>query len=311
MVETGFARSTTSSARRGPPTPAAFRAETLEVVRLDLVAQRNDIGAAPRLSAEPIPVLRRDDPHAVLERLRIDVLAAFSGYGPARAQTVEEGVTIGSAVGPVEESFQRIAELEVARDGRIAVVDEGDGSVLVLDPEGRFLLRFGGSGEGPAEFGYIGASALAGDTLVVLDREGGKLAYFALDGTLLRTRRTGFSVSRHGFPARMHALGGGDPVLEGASGCSTPPRQGEDTQWRLVHIPADSPDPVVLRREARGDALAVYAKRPPLFCAVLDVPSAPPRGWRSALGGSLCSAPAPRPRWACTAGPPSGAECRI
>jgi hypothetical protein len=201
------------------------------------------------------------------------VVAAIAAYGTAGAQTVEEGLTIGSAMGPAEESFQRINELEVAADGRIVVVDEGTRLVLVFDRHGRFLLQFGGKGEGPAEFEDIGASALAGDTLVVLDTENMKLAYFGLDGTLLRTRRMGFSVFRHGFPARMHALRGGDLVLEGTSGCTPPlPREGEDTQWRLLLIPADSTEPIVLRREARGDALVVYTKSPPVSCSVLDLP---------------------------------------
>lgn len=191
---------------------------------------------------------------------------------PCAAQSAEETLDIGAVDGPVHEIFENIVTVEVAGDGSILVLDAGDGSIRVFDTSGRFVTRFGGRGEGPAEFAHIGASALVGDTLVVLDRNVAKLVSFSLGGELLETRRTSFSVGAHGFPIRMHAVSGGGLLLEGATGCSVPRREGRDTQWHLVLIPREGPDPVELRREDHGRSLAVYGTDGGTFCGVLPLP---------------------------------------
>lgn len=198
------------------------------------------------------------------------------------AQVVTETLALGTALGKAEESFERIAGLEVAPDGRIVVLDDGDATVAVFDRTGRLLTVFGGAGDGPGEFRTIGASAIAGDTLIVLDRAHGRLTRFALDGSVLDTRRTGFAVGRHGFPDRMDALADGSLVLQAGSGCRIPPpEEGTDTQWRLLVLPPSAgaatgtTEPVEIHREERGDAIAVYGTAGGTFCGVLSFPFAP------------------------------------
>lgn len=221
-------------------------------------------------AAAGIPVHRPGSARAAGLVLAVSGLAAAHSPPPVLGQQVERTLTLGTAIGPQEASFVRIADVEVAGDGRIVVLDEGTGWISVFDRDGHFLQRFGGKGEGPGEFGYIGAAALTGDTLIVLDRNGGKLVYFLLDGTLLDTHRSGFSVHFHGFPIRLYPLPGGGLVLEGRSGCSLPRREGEDTQWRLVSIAPG--EPAVLRRQDAGNILAVYGTEGGVFCTTLDMP---------------------------------------
>jgi hypothetical protein len=192
----------------------------------------------------------------------------------AAAQSVEETLTIGVVDGPPEQTFERIAAVHATSDGRIVVVDEGDASIRVFGSGGKFLARFGGTGEGPAEFRHVGAAALSGDTLTVLDRNGGKLVRFTLGGELIDTRRTDFAVSAHGFPLRMNALRDGALIVETASGCSIPPREGTDTQWRLLRIEPDGPALTELRKADVGGRLAVYG-RGASFCTVIPLPFRP------------------------------------
>lgn len=56
--------------------------------------------------------------------------------------------------------------------------------VLVFDTAGVYLRTIGREGDGPGELKY-GALGMRGDTLVIHQGWGGRLAWFALDGTLL------------------------------------------------------------------------------------------------------------------------------
>jgi hypothetical protein len=230
----------------------------------------------------------------------------------ACGQSAELTLTVGTAIGPEEASFVRIADVEVARDGRIVVIDEGTSRISVFDANGQFLQRFGGKGEGPSEFLHIGAAALTGDTLIVLDRSGGKLVYFTLDGSFLDTRPSGFSVHEYGFPGRLYPVRGGNLVLEGVSGCSLPRVEGEDTQWRLMMI-RPGKEPVTLRRRDAGTMLAVYGTTDRgTFCTTLGLPFGAPPLVAVRADGVLASAVGGSPRVALYGDPtPSSADVPV
>lgn len=187
-------------------------------------------------------------------------------------QEAPSPLTLGSALGSVEDAFQSIVSVAVTSDGRWIVADEGDASVRVYDPSGRLLARFGGVGEGPGEFRHLGAASLTEDTLVVLDREGGKLVSFTLAGKMANTRPTDFSVSRFGFPERLIPISSGGLLLETASGCGFPRRDDADTIWRLLHLAPGKSEWRILHAVDRADAMAVYGRPPRSFCTVVDIP---------------------------------------
>ncbi len=98
---------------------------------------------------------------------------------------------LGSEEDEEEAVFDRILAVDFTEDGRIAVVDEGSQVVSVFSAQGSLLARWGGRGDGPAEFRRIRAMAQCqGDQVVVLDRS--SLARFRLDGRLLVRASTDF-----------------------------------------------------------------------------------------------------------------------
>ena len=66
------------------------------------------------------------------------------------AVTFDEQFWIGDD--PSERPFARITSLAFAPNGHLVVVDRDAFAVLVLDPDGREVLEWGGEGEGPGEF---------------------------------------------------------------------------------------------------------------------------------------------------------------
>jgi hypothetical protein len=102
---------------------------------------------------------------------------------PAGAQTWsvsrEPVLQIGTRSGPMEYLFGRIAFSQGSgsrgvfrqSDGRIVVADRQDRTVRIFDQDGRFLLRFGGGGDGPGEFGSsINSCVPNGDEIVVWEQ---------------------------------------------------------------------------------------------------------------------------------------------
>lgn len=121
---------------------------------------------------------------------------ATLGCEAAAAQTwsvsKEPSLQIGARTGPTEYLFGRIAysagsgSRGVFRqsDGRIVVADRIDRTVRVFDRAGRFLLRFGGKGDGPGEFGTNLNSCIPnGDEIVVF--ESTRASFFDRNGEFL------------------------------------------------------------------------------------------------------------------------------
>jgi hypothetical protein len=126
------------------------------------------------------------------------------------------GITIGEAVGAPEYVFDRVAGVVVGRDGHIYVADGAALEVRVFSPQGSFLRRFGGRGDGPGEFRDIRGLARAPEGVAVLDGARARVTVFRPGGTLARSfdldgsdRRTG-----HHLPMRFDERGRYyDPVI--------------------------------------------------------------------------------------------------
>jgi hypothetical protein len=131
--------------------------------------------------------------------------------------TLEHGWTLGSQTtigGGLEAdeaySFGRITGVTVL-DGRTYVADAQSRDIRVFDRQGRFLFRFGRSGEGPGEFTAIDALAHAPDgTLLARDPRLFRVTRFDAEGKYLADYRLmrpypqygdggGFRVGRDGW----------------------------------------------------------------------------------------------------------------
>jgi len=88
----------------------------------------------------------------------------------------EVAVTIGKLgeVGDDEtDVFGWVADAKFDADGNIVVLDRMAQEVRVFDIAGRFLTKFGGTGDGPGEFrDPVGLATLSGGRIVVSDRRG-------------------------------------------------------------------------------------------------------------------------------------------
>jgi len=112
--------------------------------------------------------------------------------------------------------FQSIMGAARLSDGSVVVMDWPSGEIRRFDRRGRYLLSFGGKGEGPGEFkSPRGGLRRLADTLVVLDSDG-TVARFDPEGRLLG------EIPAHGLIVRDEAAGGEwtdvspDAVLWGA-----------------------------------------------------------------------------------------------
>ncbi len=118
------------------------------------------------------------------------VTSAAPLWGAGAAWTVVPGpsVTIGTDEPTGDGTdilFGSIRAMVVLPSGRFAVADEHSAVVSVFDPDGQFVHRFGGRGEGPGEVGGIwDLYGCAGDTVVVRFRS--ELSFFGGDGEFIR-----------------------------------------------------------------------------------------------------------------------------
>lgn len=191
---------------------------------------------------------------------------------PARASTEDvaqlygiEVVSIGAIEGDAAETFNRIADMATDLDGHLHVLDAGDQLVEVYDSDGSWISRYGGSGEGPAEF--QGASLLIplGDSMGVYDYRNQKIALFGREGSLLATRRWQLPIFEFGFPSELTAIPGG---LAGVfqTGCSMPPPEDRRPTWKLLTLGADGSVKDTVAVRFRSDLMPLYGER---FCSVI------------------------------------------
>ncbi|MFC1529521.1 6-bladed beta-propeller [Gemmatimonadota bacterium] len=70
-------------------------------------------------------------------------------------------------------------------DGWIYIKDNGNGDVVVFDPEGQFHTRFGRYGMGPGEFQYAEFLCTVDDMVYIFDRPSLRTSRFNREGTLI------------------------------------------------------------------------------------------------------------------------------
>jgi hypothetical protein len=85
--------------------------------------------------------------------------------------------------------FSRAQDISSDPRGRIYVTDVKANQVLVFDPEGRFLRRIGGPGQGPGEFDMAGRALWTSSGLAVLDRSNSRVQYFDDRGWFSRSHK--------------------------------------------------------------------------------------------------------------------------
>lgn len=176
-----------------------------------------------------------------------------------------EAVSIGAVEGEEAETFNRISDLATGSDGRLHVLDGGDQIVDVYDPDGSWVLRYGGQGEGPAEF--QGASLLIprADSMAVYDYRNQKLALFGSDGSLLATRHWELPIFGYGFPSVLAPVPGGlVGVFE--TGCSMPPPEDRRPAWKLFTLEPNGAVEDTVAILFPSSTLAVYGDR---FCMAI------------------------------------------
>jgi hypothetical protein len=177
-----------------------------------------------------------------------------------------EEVSIGSVDGSEAETFNQVAELAVAKDGRVYVLDSGDNVVKVYDAAGAHVITFGGEGEGPEEFQGASRLMVRGDSVVVFDVRLMKLAHFDGDGELLGTVRSQLTVFDHGFPIRMIPRGDGFVVVL-ATGCSLPAPEDRRPKWKVLAVDGGGGVQDTVALEVDPGALAIYGDR---FCSSVN-----------------------------------------
>ncbi len=85
-----------------------------------------------------------------------------------------------------EHEFYRSGSMKQRPDGSLMLANRSSEEVRVFSAAGEFLGSFGGSGDGPGEFGDLSVIENAGDTLLALDT-GGRVTVVAPDLTVIRT----------------------------------------------------------------------------------------------------------------------------
>lgn len=96
---------------------------------------------------------------------------------------VSEDLRIGSVEGEGPDLFSAVVKVGVSAAGDVFVADGGSASVRVFDAEGRFVRQFGSRGDGPGEVNYLNDLLVVGDTVLLIDWQGGgKAVRFGTDG---------------------------------------------------------------------------------------------------------------------------------
>ncbi len=105
-----------------------------------------------------------------------------SGFGWYIGETPR--TTIGAAEGDETELLFRVFSARMMSDSAILVSNSGTHELRVYGADGRLLQAYGGSGEGPGEFGDLSSMRIvwmSEDSVAVADRGNGRLHVFGSD----------------------------------------------------------------------------------------------------------------------------------
>lgn len=141
------------------------------------------------------------------------VLTLMCAHGASAQQIARRTAvvtrTIGAA-GDGDDGFAYIADVKVARDGRIFVLDMADALVKSYDSTGKFIRRFGRKGDGPGEFVSPTTLIVSEKEVTVRARGKWREAVFTLDGAHVRTR----NLDRTDYLRAVFPVRGGGSVVE-------------------------------------------------------------------------------------------------
>jgi hypothetical protein len=100
---------------------------------------------------------------------------------------LKEDFTLG--LGEEEEMFLELSAFVVDDEGNIYTLDRKDSKIRVFDKSGQFVKAFGEKGQGPGELNQpVGIQITPDKELLIEDALNRRFAYFALDGTFLRSQ---------------------------------------------------------------------------------------------------------------------------
>lgn len=74
-------------------------------------------------------------------------------------------------------------------DNNIFLLDSDEKKVLVFDGDGKYLRQYSHLGQGPGEYFSLQDFTIKGDTLYLLDRNGGQLFLYSLSDSLIQRRK--------------------------------------------------------------------------------------------------------------------------
>lgn len=161
----------------------------------------------------------------------VGALLVFTGRGVTAQVPVFEGtidLEFGEVTGEDPYLFSRIESIAEDADGRLIVADLQAHEVRVFDPDGRFLYRFGGGGDGPGDLTHPCCLAFGPDGLLWV-RESARYSAFALGPEGARYER-GLRVAHTG-------IGMVAPVTFDHTGRLVdigPVRDSDGTPWALM-----------------------------------------------------------------------------
>lgn len=102
----------------------------------------------------------------------------------------DPSVQIPSAAESRSGALTQIGDIVLLSTGGLLAVEGSSGEIRHFGPDGQHIRTFGGRGEGPGEFPtYPDLAVLPGDTILALDFLGQRMAWFTLEGELVRTTR--------------------------------------------------------------------------------------------------------------------------